>query len=115
MRPALLLRLSGCTEFIDEPFLHQGMCPGQGFGYGGKHLLILTDDSLNFRWKALVFLIGFRIGYGRLIFLPTPSADEFNPHSVALEFQSSSPPLPAAAHLNERSPQFKRKVFLCYF
>ena len=32
MRPALLLRLSGRTEFIDEPFLHQGMGPSQGFG-----------------------------------------------------------------------------------
>ncbi len=42
VRPALLLWLSGRTEFIDEPFLHQGMGPGQGFGYGGKHLQIIT-------------------------------------------------------------------------
>src|SRR6476661_3274316 len=37
-------------------------------------------------------------------FLPTPSADEFNPHSVALEFQSSSPPFPAAVHLIRSVP-----------
>jgi hypothetical protein len=43
MWPALLLWLRGRTEFVDEPFLYQGMSPGQGFQDGGMHQSIINQ------------------------------------------------------------------------
>ena len=42
MGPALLLRLGGRAEFVDEPFLDQGVGPGEGFRDRGMHLAIVT-------------------------------------------------------------------------
>ena len=40
--PALLLRFCGRTELVDEPFLYQGVGPGQRFRDVGKHLAIIN-------------------------------------------------------------------------
>src|SRR5262249_36941855 len=56
--PTLFLRFGWGAELSHEPFLKQGMRPGQGLGEGSRHFLILADIRKIFAWKFLLASVG---------------------------------------------------------